>query len=109
MADPVSPGAPGLSPAPPAAPHLHENLLTPRSCVTQFSACLLFKELSRQLEQAGRPELGRLFQLMAPDQASHAGSLHRVLAIRPHRSPSQGVTGAQLRPPVRCHRALVPG
>lgn len=50
-----------------------------RSCVSEFSGFLLFKELSRRLLQAGRPELGRLFQLMARDEARHAGFLNRAL------------------------------
>jgi magnesium-protoporphyrin IX monomethyl ester (oxidative) cyclase len=138
----LSQGAPGLSGATPAAPHLREDLLTPRfytteiakaartdlelqrpafeamlnemetdynrehfdrkapldrlraltaeekeayesylvrSCVSEFSGFLLFKELSRRLLQAGRPELGRLFQLMARDEARHAGFLNRAL------------------------------
>ena len=50
-----------------------------RSCVSEFSGFLLFKELSRQLLQAGRGELGRLFQLMARDEARHAGFLNRAL------------------------------
>ncbi len=50
-----------------------------RSCVSEFSGFLLFKELSRRLFQAERPELGRLFQLMARDEARHAGFLNRAL------------------------------
>jgi magnesium-protoporphyrin IX monomethyl ester (oxidative) cyclase len=50
-----------------------------RSCVSEFSGFLLFKELSRRLIQAKRPELGRLFQLMARDEARHAGFLNRAL------------------------------
>ena len=50
-----------------------------RSCVSEFSGFLLFKELSRQLQRAGRAELGRLFQLMARDEARHAGFLNRAL------------------------------
>ncbi len=50
-----------------------------RSCVSEFSGFLLFKELSRRLFQAQRPELGRLFQLMARDEARHAGFLNRAL------------------------------
>ncbi len=138
----LSQGAPGLSASTPAAPHLREDLLTPRfytteiakaartdlerqrpafeamlaemeadynrqhfdrkapldrlrdlgpeekqayesylvrSCVSEFSGFLLFKELSRRLMQSGRPELGRLFQLMARDEARHAGFLNRAL------------------------------
>ncbi len=50
-----------------------------RSCVSEFSGFLLFKELSRQLQKSGRPELSRLFNLMARDQARHAGFLNRAL------------------------------
>lgn len=50
-----------------------------RSCVSEFSGFLLFKELSRRLLQAGQGELGRLFQLMARDEARHAGFLNRAL------------------------------
>jgi magnesium-protoporphyrin IX monomethyl ester (oxidative) cyclase len=45
-----------------------------RSCVSEFSGFLLFKELSRQLIKAGRAELGRLFSLMARDEARHESS-----------------------------------
>jgi magnesium-protoporphyrin IX monomethyl ester (oxidative) cyclase len=47
--------------------------------VSEFSGFLLFKELSRRLKQAGRPELGELFQLMARDEVRHAGFLNRAL------------------------------
>jgi len=50
-----------------------------RSCVSEFSGFLLFKELSRRLQQAGRGELSRLFSLMARDEARHAGFLNRAL------------------------------
>ena len=50
-----------------------------RSCVSEFSGFLLFKELSRQLQKAGRAELSRLFNLMARDEARHAGFLNRAL------------------------------
>jgi magnesium-protoporphyrin IX monomethyl ester (oxidative) cyclase len=50
-----------------------------RSCVSEFSGFLLFKELSRQLQKAQRPELSRLFHLMARDEARHAGFLNRAL------------------------------
>jgi magnesium-protoporphyrin IX monomethyl ester (oxidative) cyclase len=50
-----------------------------RSCVSEFSGFLLFKELSRQLQKARRPELSRLFNLMARDEARHAGFLNRAL------------------------------
>ena len=50
-----------------------------RSCVSEFSGFLLFKELSRRLLKGGRAELGRVFQLMARDEARHAGFLNRAL------------------------------
>ena len=50
-----------------------------RSCVSEFSGFLLFKELSRRLQKAQRPELSRLFNLMARDEARHAGFLNRAL------------------------------
>lgn len=99
--------------ATPAAPHLCEDLLTPRFYTTEiekaartpiegqraeFEAMLgemkadynrehfdrkaplgRLKDLSRRLGKAGRPELGELFQLMARDEARHAGFLNRAL------------------------------
>jgi magnesium-protoporphyrin IX monomethyl ester (oxidative) cyclase len=50
-----------------------------RSCVSEFSGFLLFKELSRRLAAAGRGDLSRLFNLMARDEARHAGFLNRAL------------------------------
>lgn len=50
-----------------------------RSCVSEFSGFLLFKELAKRLQQAGRHELSRLFHLMARDEARHAGFLNRAL------------------------------
>jgi magnesium-protoporphyrin IX monomethyl ester (oxidative) cyclase len=50
-----------------------------RSCVSEFSGFLLFKQVSRQLQEARRPELSRLFNLMARDEARHAGFLNRAL------------------------------
>jgi magnesium-protoporphyrin IX monomethyl ester (oxidative) cyclase len=50
-----------------------------RSCVSEFSGFLLFKELSCKLGLANRPELSRLFNLMARDEARHAGFLNRAL------------------------------
>ena len=64
-----------LSPKEKAA---YESYLV-RSCVSEFSGFLLFKELSRRLQQARRPELSRLFNLMARDEARHAGFLNRAL------------------------------
>ena len=52
-----------------------------RSCVSEFSGFLLFKELSRRLKEAQRPEMGELFQLMARDEARHAGFLNRALVL----------------------------
>ena len=57
---------------------VYESYLV-RSCVSEFSGFLLFKELSRRLQQARRPELGRLFNLTARDEARHAGFLNRAL------------------------------
>ncbi|MCP9846833.1 MULTISPECIES: magnesium-protoporphyrin IX monomethyl ester (oxidative) cyclase [unclassified Synechococcus] len=62
----------------PEAKTAYESYLV-RSCVSEFSGFLLFKELSRRLFQAERQELGRLFQLMARDEARHAGFLNRAL------------------------------
>ena len=62
----------------PADKEAYESYLV-RSCVSEFSGFLLFKELSRRLIQAGRTDLGRLFQLMARDEARHAGFLNRAL------------------------------
>jgi magnesium-protoporphyrin IX monomethyl ester (oxidative) cyclase len=50
-----------------------------RSCVSEFSGFLLFKELSRRLTLAGQRELGEIFRLMARDEARHAGFLNRAL------------------------------
>jgi magnesium-protoporphyrin IX monomethyl ester (oxidative) cyclase len=46
--------------------------------MSEFSGFLLFKQLSRQLFQAGRSDLGPLFNLMARDEARHAGFLNRA-------------------------------
>jgi magnesium-protoporphyrin IX monomethyl ester (oxidative) cyclase len=62
----------------PEAKAAYESYLV-RSCVSEFSGFLLFKELSRQLGIAKRPELSRLFNLMARDEARHAGFLNRAL------------------------------
>ena len=62
----------------PAQKEAYESYLV-RSCVSEFSGFLLFKELSRRLLQAGQHELGQLFQLMARDEARHAGFLNRAL------------------------------
>lgn len=50
-----------------------------RSCVSEFSGFLLFKELSRKLK--GRsPILAEIFHLMARDEARHAGFLNKAMA-----------------------------
>ena len=50
-----------------------------RSCVSEFSGFLLFKELSRKLK--GRsPMLAEIFALMARDEARHAGFLNKAMA-----------------------------
>lgn len=50
-----------------------------RSCISEFSGFLLFKELSRKLK--GRsPLLAEVFQLMARDEARHAGFLNKAMA-----------------------------
>ncbi|MGF1457861.1 MAG: magnesium-protoporphyrin IX monomethyl ester (oxidative) cyclase [Leptolyngbyaceae cyanobacterium] len=50
-----------------------------RSCVSEFSGFLLFKELSRKLK--GRnPLLAEIFSLMARDEARHAGFLNKAMA-----------------------------
>ncbi|MCF2150463.1 magnesium-protoporphyrin IX monomethyl ester (oxidative) cyclase [Desmonostoc muscorum LEGE 12446] len=49
-----------------------------RSCISEFSGFLLFKELSRKLK--GRsPLLAEIFQLMARDEARHAGFLNKAM------------------------------
>ncbi len=50
-----------------------------RSCTSEFSGFLLFKELSRQLK--GRhPILSEAFSLLARDEARHAGFLNKAMA-----------------------------
>lgn len=50
-----------------------------RSCVSEFSGFLLFKELSRKLK--GRnPLLAEIFHLMARDEARHAGFINKAMA-----------------------------
>jgi magnesium-protoporphyrin IX monomethyl ester (oxidative) cyclase len=49
-----------------------------RSCVSEFSGFLLFKELSRKLK-AQSPLLAEIFQLMARDEARHAGFLNKAM------------------------------
>lgn len=50
-----------------------------RSCVSEFSGFLLFKELSRNLKQKS-PLLAEMFSLMARDEARHAGFLNKAMA-----------------------------
>jgi magnesium-protoporphyrin IX monomethyl ester (oxidative) cyclase len=50
-----------------------------RSCTSEFSGFLLFKELSRKLK--GRnPLLSEAFSLLARDEARHAGFLNKAMA-----------------------------
>ncbi|MBF2019805.1 MAG: magnesium-protoporphyrin IX monomethyl ester (oxidative) cyclase [Hydrococcus sp. C42_A2020_068] len=49
-----------------------------RSCVSEFSGFLLFKELSRSLKQRN-PLLAEIFHLMARDEARHAGFLNKAM------------------------------
>lgn len=50
-----------------------------RSCVSEYSGFLLFKELSRRLK-AKSPLLAEIFSLMARDEARHAGFLNKSMA-----------------------------
>lgn len=50
-----------------------------RSCVSEFSGFLLFKELSRRLKNRN-PLLAEIFHLMARDEARHAGFLNKAMA-----------------------------
>ena len=56
---------------------VYESYLV-RSCVSEFSGFLLFKEIARQLKKQ-RPELSKIFTLLARDEARHAGFLNRAL------------------------------
>ena len=49
-----------------------------RSCVSEFSGFLLFKELSRKLKDRS-PLLAEIFSLMARDEARHAGFLNKAM------------------------------
>jgi magnesium-protoporphyrin IX monomethyl ester (oxidative) cyclase len=49
-----------------------------RSCTSEFSGFLLFKELSRQLKDR-HPLLSEAFNLMARDEARHAGFLNKAM------------------------------
>ncbi|GBF79547.1 magnesium-protoporphyrin IX monomethyl ester (oxidative) cyclase [Aphanothece sacrum] len=50
-----------------------------RSCISEFSGFLLFKELSRKLKDRN-PILSEMFHLMARDEARHAGFLNKAMA-----------------------------
>jgi magnesium-protoporphyrin IX monomethyl ester (oxidative) cyclase len=49
-----------------------------RSCISEFSGFLLFKELSRKLKDRS-PVLAEMFSLMARDEARHAGFLNKCM------------------------------
>lgn len=49
-----------------------------RSCVSEFSGFLLFKELSRRTKDRS-PLLAEIFHLMARDEARHAGFLNKAM------------------------------
>jgi len=50
-----------------------------RSCTSEFSGFLLFKELSRKLKDSN-PVLSEAFGLLARDEARHAGFLNKAMA-----------------------------
>ncbi len=50
-----------------------------RSCTSEFSGFLLFKELSRRLKDRN-PILSEIFNLMARDEARHAGFLNKSMS-----------------------------
>lgn len=50
-----------------------------RSCTSEFSGFLLFKELSRKLKNRN-PMLAEVFHLMARDEARHAGFLNKAMS-----------------------------
>lgn len=50
-----------------------------RSCTSEFSGFLLFKELSRRIKDRN-PILAEIFQLMARDEARHAGFLNKAMS-----------------------------
>ncbi|MBW4467754.1 MAG: magnesium-protoporphyrin IX monomethyl ester (oxidative) cyclase [Pegethrix bostrychoides GSE-TBD4-15B] len=50
-----------------------------RSCTSEFSGFLLFKELSRKLKDRN-PTLAEAFGLLARDEARHAGFLNKAMA-----------------------------
>jgi magnesium-protoporphyrin IX monomethyl ester (oxidative) cyclase len=49
-----------------------------RSCLSEFSGFLLFKELSRRTKKT-QPLLAEILKLMARDEARHAGFLNKVM------------------------------
>ena len=50
-----------------------------RSCTSEFSGFLLFKELSRQLKDRN-PILAEAFHLLARDEARHAGFINKAMS-----------------------------
>lgn len=50
-----------------------------RSCTSEFSGFILFKELSRQLKERN-PLLAEIFHLMARDEARHAGFINKAMS-----------------------------
>ncbi|MEY2983504.1 MAG: hypothetical protein RLZZ568_121 [Cyanobacteriota bacterium] len=50
-----------------------------RSCTSEFSGFLLFKELSRRLKDRS-PKLAEAFALLARDEARHAGFINKAMA-----------------------------
>jgi magnesium-protoporphyrin IX monomethyl ester (oxidative) cyclase len=50
-----------------------------RSCTSEFSGFILFKELSRRLKDRN-PMLAEIFHLMARDEARHAGFINKAMS-----------------------------
>ena len=50
-----------------------------RSCTSEFSGFILFKELSRKLKDRN-PILAEIFHLMARDEARHAGFINKAMS-----------------------------
>lgn len=50
-----------------------------RSCTSEFSGFILFKEISRRIK-GKNPLLSEIFQLMARDEARHAGFLNKAMS-----------------------------
>jgi magnesium-protoporphyrin IX monomethyl ester (oxidative) cyclase len=50
-----------------------------RSCTSEFSGFILFKELSRKIKDRN-PILSEIFNLMARDEARHAGFLNKAMS-----------------------------